>query len=154
MLTNHLLFIEVCRFRECLIVVSNKILLLIVSTLLALGCNASQEKPDVIIISADGNYTGSVLHRSISVMYPKGEVEGRNFSFSGTLVNKSLFEVSDLKLVIDFYNEVHMPFYQCTYYIDKSIKADDNLVFRGRCDELPNTFAERFRSFRIVVSKQ
>ena len=57
------------------------LLVLVASTFLLLGCDDTQKNPDVMIISADGNYTSNVLHKSIEVLSSKGEVKGNTFSF-------------------------------------------------------------------------
>ena len=76
------------------------------------------------------------------------------FLSSGTLSNKGLLQVSKLQLVIDFYNENHMAFYQCMHNIDKPIEANGTLVFEGVCEDLSKSFVDLYNDFRIVVSKQ
>lgn len=130
------------------------LLIFVASIFLLLGCNDAQQQPEVMIISADGNYTHNVLYKSIEVLSPKGEVNGNTFSFSGTLNNKGIIQVGELKLVIDFYNENHMAFYQCMHNMDKPIEANSTLIFEGICEGLSKEFVDSYKEFRIVVSKQ
>jgi len=130
------------------------LLVIVASVFLLLGCNDTQQQPEVMIISADGNYTHNVLYKSIEVLSSKGKLDGNTFSFSGTLNNKGIIQVGELKLVIDFYNENHMAFYQCMHNIDKPIAANSTLIFEGACKGLSKGVVDSYRDFRIVVGKQ